>query len=520
MANRHVASPCMLVDGPVERHMAAPQSEGAIPVSTASEHTCQLDILGSRQSIYIHPDDYCPGMSSISDQSASSVASQPSHLFYQTGIRRPLIDRAEGAYMWAEDGRRYLDGSSGAMVSSIGHSNPRVLEAMRHQMDRVTFAYRLQFENEQAEELARELAAVMPSGLDRVFFASGGSEAVESAIKLARQYSFVTGREQRWKVISRFPSYHGATFGALSVTGYSPLTDPFLPMISDMGKIPAPTAYRDDDDLTLHARGLRYADMLEDEIHAQGPQSVLAFIMEPVGGATTGALVAPDSYYQRIREICDRYEVLLIYDEVMSGAGRTGAFLAAEHWDQVPDVVALSKGLGGGYVPLGAVVASSKLVDPVLDAGGFQHGFTYAGNPLACAAGRAVLNEIISNDLCSNAAEQGIYLMSRLEELKSQFEFVGDVRGKGLLTAIELVGDNWDVLPPELNAHQRVVDLAFERGLIIYPKRTRGGYEGDHVMICPPLNVTTEQIDEIIDTLTDTLATFGAEIAACEKART
>lgn len=418
--------------------------------------------------------------------------------------------------MWAEDGRRYLDGSSGAMVSSIGHSNPRVLEAMRSQMERVTFAYRLQFENEPAEELASELAAVMPSGLDRVFFTSGGSESVESAIKLARQYAFVTGQEQRWKVISNFPSYHGATLGALSVTGYSPLTDPYLPMISDMGKIPAPAAYRDDDDLTWHERGLRYADRLEAEIDAQGPDSVLAFILEPVGGASTGALVAPDSYYQRIRDICDRRGILLIYDEVMSGAGRTGAFLAAEHWGQVPDLVALSKGLGGGYVPLGALIASSRLVDPVLAAGGFQHGFTYAGNPLACAAGRAVLSEIMSNGLCSNAAVQGRYLMSRLEELKSQFEFIGDVRGKGLLTAIELVGRDWEVLPPELNAHQRMVDLAFERGLIIYPKRTRGGYEGDHVLVCPPLIVTSEQIDVIVDILADALATFGTEIAVGE----
>jgi adenosylmethionine-8-amino-7-oxononanoate aminotransferase len=434
-----------------------------------------------------------------------------SHLFFLGGTRRPRIDRAEGIFMWAEDGRRFIDGSSGAMVSSVGHSTPRVLAEMRAQMERVTFTFRLQFENEAAEELASELVAVLPGDLDRVFFTSGGSESVESAIKLARQYAVVTGRPERSKVISLSPSYHGATLGTLAVGGYRPLVDPFLPMIAQMPKIPAPTAYRDQDSLSMEERGIRYADMLETEILAQGSANVLAFLMEPVGGASTGALVAPDTYYPRVREICDRYGVLLIYDEVMSGAGRTGAYLAAEHWGQVPDIVALSKGFGGGYAPLGAMVTASRLVDPIMAAGGFSHGFTYAGNPLACAAGRAVLAEIVDNDLGGNAAKRGDQLMDRLEGLKSRFGFIGDVRGKGLLTGIELVGEDWAVLPPTLNAHQRVAELAYERGLIIYSKRTRGGYEGDHVMVCPPLIVTDDQIDEIVDILGDALTAFAAE---------
>lgn len=436
-----------------------------------------------------------------------------SHLFYQTRLRRPLIDRAEGIYLWDVTGRRYIDGSSGAMVCNIGHSNPRVLAAMRAQMERATFAYRLHFENEPAEELARELAARMPAGLDRVYFCSGGSEAVESCIKLARQYAIARGQSGRYKVISRYPSYHGSTLGALAVTGYTPLSAPFAPMMHEMPKIPAPTCYRDRDALSMEARGLRYADMLEAKIVEEGPETVLAFLLEPVGGASTGALVAPDSYYTRVREICDRYGLLLIYDEVMSGAGRTGRFLAAEHWPVRPDIVALSKGFAAGYSPLGAMVAAREVTEPVLATGGFAHGYTYAGNPLACAAGRAVLRELVENDLPGNARELGGYLHARLETLKERFAFVGDVRGKGLLLAFEMVADRdtWEVLPPELNAHQRVVDLAYERGLIVYSRRTRGGLSGDHILVCPPLIVTRAQVDELMALLLDTLGAFARE---------
>ncbi len=434
-------------------------------------------------------------------------------VFYQTRLKRPVLDRSEGIYLWDTSGKRYLDGSSGAMVSNIGHSNPAVLDAMRAQMDKATFGYRLHFQTNAAEALAEKLASLSPDGMNRVFFASGGSEAVESAIKLARQYALTQNEAQRWKVISRFPSYHGSTLGALSLTGYSPLSAPFDPMMRAMPKIAAPRAYLDGLDADDPATGRHYADMLEEQILREGPETVLAFIVEPIGGASTGALVPPVGYMERIREICDQYEVLLIHDEVMTGGGRTGRFFGGEHWQGDPDIIAISKGFGGGYVPLGAIIARDDMVKAVLDKGGFVHGFTYAGNPLACAAGLAVIEEIERGDMVSNAAKMGDLLKARLSALMQRYSFIGDVRGKGLLLAFELVSDRNTMapLPKDLNAYSRLVDIAYEQGLIIYSRRTRGGYEGDHFLVCPPMIITPEGIDEIMTGLTTALDIFAAE---------
>jgi len=436
-----------------------------------------------------------------------------SRLFYQTRARRPMLDRAEGIYLWDVNGKRYIDGSSGAMVSNIGHSNPRVLDAMRTQMDKSTFGYRLHFETQPAEDLASRVAELSPPGHEKVFFVSGGSEAVESAIKIARQYRYVTGDTKRSKLISRSPSYHGSTMGALSLTSYRPLTDPFTPLFVDMPKIPAPRCYLDRDDLSDDERGIKYAEMLRQKIIDEGSETVLAFVMEPIGGASTGALVAPDSYYRRIREICDEFDVLLIYDEVMTGVGRTGKFLACEHWNINPDIIATSKGFGAGYVPLGAMTARDELVEAVLDAGAFQHGYTYAGNPIACTAGLAVIDEILEQDLMGNAARMGLELTAGLKALQTQFPFIGDVRGKGLLLAFELVSDieTMDPLPKELDAHTRLVDIAYEKGLIIYSRRTRHGLEGDHFLVCPPMIVTSEQVRDILTLLQQSLSEFAAE---------
>lgn len=436
-----------------------------------------------------------------------------SRLFYQSRLSRPELDRAEGIYLWDKAGKRYLDGSSGAMVSNIGHSNPAVLEAMRAQMEKSTFGYRLHFQTEASETLADRTAALCPGGLDRVFFVSGGSEAVESTLKLARQYALSRGEAQRYKVISRMPSYHGSTLGALAVTGYAPLSAPFDPMMVRMPKIPAPRAYLDGRDPEDTATGLHYANMLEQKILDEGPETVLAFIVEPVGGASTGALVPPAGYMRRIREICDACGVLLIHDEVMSGGGRTGRFWGAEHWDVVPDLISISKGFGGGYVPLGAMIARGDIVEAVLDAGGFAHGHTYAGNPLACAAGVAVIDEIERQGMVGNAARMGELLKSRLSALMNRYPFIGDVRGQGLLLAFELVADRMTMepLPKSLNAFNRLVDIAYDKGLIIYSRRTRGGLSGDHFLVCPPMIVTEDGIDEIMDKLTAALDDFAGE---------
>jgi adenosylmethionine-8-amino-7-oxononanoate aminotransferase len=445
--------------------------------------------------------------------------SEPSKLFYQSGSRRPMFERSKGVHVWTSDGARYIDASSGAMVSNIGHSNPRVLAAMHEQMQRGAFAYRLHFESEPAERLATALGRLSPPGHNRVFFASGGSEAVESAIKLARQYALARGEGSRTEVISRYPAYHGSTLGTLAVTGYDPLTRPFAPMFRDMPKIPAPRAYLDRDNLSDEDKGLKYAEALKDKIEEIGPQRALAFIMEPVGGASTGALVAPDSYYQRIRDICDEYGLLLIYDEVMTGVGRTGKFLAAEHWNQSPDIIVLGKGLGAGYAPLSAVVSRSDIVEAVLADGGFMHGYTYAGNPLACSAGLAVLKEIIDRDLIGNAARMGDLLKGRLQSLMDRFPFIGDVRGKGLLLAFELVSDRatMEPLPRALNAFHRLVEIAYSNKLVIYSRRTRGGDAGDHFLVCPPMIVTMDDIDEIMEKLTLSLAAFAHETGLADE---
>ncbi|PCJ07709.1 MAG: aspartate aminotransferase family protein [Rhodobacteraceae bacterium] len=439
-----------------------------------------------------------------------------SSLFYLGGGHKPVLDQARGIYMWDQDGRRYLDGSSGAMVCNIGHGNENVLAAMQRQMKRFTFGYRTQFETEASEALATRLAGLCPDGHEKVFFVSGGSEAVESAMKLARQYAVTIGESNRWKVISRAPSYHGCTLGALAVTSYDPLTAPFVPMMQAMPKVPAPRAYLDGLDPNDPATGQFYADQLDAVIRSEGPGTVLAFLLEPIGGASTGALVPPQGYMQAVQDICQAHGVLLIMDEVMTGAARTGRFLGGDHWNMKPDIIAMSKGLGAGYVPLGAVIAHERVVEPVIKSGGFNHGFTYAGNPLASAAGLAVLDEIERLDLAGNAARMGLHLTNILTGLMDRHQIIGDVRGLGLLQAFEFMSDRQTKapLPARMRAFDRFLQIAYGLGLIVYSRRTRQGLEGDHIIIAPPLIITKPQLDEIEVMLDEALCIFSKEIGA------
>jgi len=425
------------------------------------------------------------------------------HLFYMTRKKLPLIQSAAGIYMYDHTGKQYIDGCSGAIVCNIGYGNPRVAAAVAEQAHSTFFAYRLHFENKPALELAQKLVSRSASHLNRVFYVSGGSEAVETAMKLCRQYYFNLGQGARSVFISRSPAYHGCTLGALALTTYAPLEIPFRPLIKAYPKIPAPYCYRCAFNLTYPDCDLACARHLETVIREQGPQNVAAFIAEPIGGASTGALVPPEEYFGIVQEICRRYDVMLILDEVMTAFGRTGKLFGYEHWQVEADIIALSKGMAAGYFPLGAVMARDTIVKEVVDRSGFAHGFTYAGNPMACAVGLEVFKIITEEKLPDNAADTGRVLKAGLKDLAGRHPLIGEVRGRGLLLALELVKDprTREPFPAELNVGQRLTDIAYEEGLIIYPRRPIQGLAGDHVLVAPALILTLAQVDEILTRL-------------------
>lgn len=443
----------------------------------------------------------------------------PVQLFYlkKGAPRRPTVSHGEGIYLWDTKGRRYIDASSGPIASNLGHANPRVIAASDRQMRQVAYASRAFFENDANADLADIVTRLAGPGLERAFFVSGGSEATESAMKLARQYAVTQGQASRWKVLSRNPSYHGGTMGAIAISGDPVSEAAFGPMTRLMPKVPAPFTYRLPEGHTAESYAEHCAAALEETILREGPETVLAFFLEPVGGLATGALVAPDRYYARVREICSRHGVLLVFDEVMSGAGRTGQFLAAHYWPEArPDIVTLAKGIGAGYAPLGAVLASRELVDAVAEAGGFMHGFTYASNPLSCAIGHAVVSETVDRGLIPNAAAMGDRLRERLQQVQKGSRVMGDIRGKGLLMAIEIVGDRDTkaILPAQTQAIQRIVDLGMERGLLLYSRRTANGQFGEWLMVAPPLIVDAPQIDIIAGLIGETLAAFEKQLGS------
>jgi len=425
------------------------------------------------------------------------------------------VTKGEGVYLWDNNGNKYLDGSSGAVVTSIGHGNPRVLEAMRVQSEKVTFAYARVWENDSNEQLSQRLTENAGCGLDASFFVSGGSEATETTIKFARQVAFARGKKSRWKIISRSPSYHGNTLGALAITGDLTLHSIFGPMLKDMPKISTPLSYRLPLGMSAESHAMICAAELETKILEEGADSILAFIIEPIGGTATGAAYAPDAYYKKVREICSHYGVLLIFDEVMSGVGRCGRFLAAHYWpDCQPDIVALAKGLSAGYAPMGAMMTRSDLVEEVRSSGGFAHGHTYVANPISCAAAVAVIDEIEENNLVRKSAELGELLRTKLTELQQGIKILGDVRGRGLMQAIEIVACNEtkEMLSVEVNAISRLQRYCKENGLLFDFRRASGGVYGEWLMICPPLIITPDQIDDMVRTLEKALRRLQDEL--------
>ncbi len=423
----------------------------------------------------------------------------------------PHVSHGDGIYLWDKQGSRYLDGSSGAITANIGHNNQRVRAAMLEQTDKVVHAYGRFWDNDASIALSEKLCSIVDWGYDACFYLSGGSEAVETAVKFAKQAAFARGETSRWRVISRTPSYHGATMGLLGITGDEDFAGPFQKMFVPMPKVSAPFTYRTPDGISVEENGKRCLAELEQKIIAEGAESVLAFLMEPIGGTATGCLVAPDLYYTGVRDICDRYGIFLIFDEILSGSGRSGTFLAAQQWsDCRPDIVALAKGLSGGYAPLGGILTNHELVQPVREMGGFFHGHTYAGNPLSCAIGAAVLDEMVDRNLFDNAKAMGALLRERLEELKETTGLVGDVRGRGLAQAIEIVSDqeSKSVFSSESGALDTIKKICMENGLVLLSRRLCNGRYGEWLMVCPPLIINAEQVDELVSALEKSLLTF------------
>lgn len=431
----------------------------------------------------------------------------PDHIFGRsTKGKPPTALRGEGCYLIDAAGKRYLDGSGGAAVSCLGHSDEGVRAALHAQLDALAFAHTGFFTSEPAEALADLLIAHAPAGIARVYLVSGGSEAMEAALKLARQYFLEVGQPTRHRVIARRQSYHGNTLGALATGGNAWRRAQFAPLLVETTHIAPCYDYRDRrEGETPEAYGRRVADELEAEILRLGPETVMAFVAETVVGATAGAVPPVPGYLQRIREICTRYGVLLILDEVMCGMGRTGHLFACAEDGVAPDILTIAKGLGAGYQPVGAMLCSGAIYDAIAAGSGFfQHGHTYQGHPMAAAAGRAVLEAVLGRGLLARVRAQGERLDAALHAAFGQHPHVGDIRGRGLFRALELVADRETKAPfdPSRGVNKIVKAAAFEAGLICYPMGgTIDGVAGDHVLLAPPFIIEDAQIGELVEKL-------------------
>ena len=433
------------------------------------------------------------------------------HVFHRhCHAKLPSIASGEGVYLFDTEGKQYLDGCGGAAVSNLGHNHTAVKDAIKQQLDAIPFAHTGFFTNQASEDLATILTDLAPDPLNHVYFVSGGSEAVESALKMARQYFVEIGKPQKTQFIARRQSYHGNTLGALAVGGNEWRKEPFRPLLSSVHHISPCYAYRDQrENETELDYSMRVANELETKILEVGADNVMAFVAEPVVGATTGAVPATEGYFKRIREICDQYDVLLILDEVMCGIGRTGTFYAFEQDKIIPDLVTMAKGLGAGYQPIGAVVASSKIYDAIANGSGFfQHGHTFMAHPMACASALATINTILDEHLLERVSEQGNKLKGKLQMALQSLPYVGDIRGRGLFLGVELVADKSTKKPlaSSTEANKKMKNIAMQHGLMCYPMAgTIDGKQGHHILIAPPFIINDEQLDELVSKLTSAL---------------
>ena len=431
-----------------------------------------------------------------------------SNVFHRSFAAPPLTAvAARGSFIFDNEGKRYLDASGGAAVSCLGHCHPKVVEVVREQLGRLDYAHTGFFTNTAQEELADDIIAHAPPNMARVFVVSGGSEAIEAAIKMARQYWLEKGEPQRTRFIARRQSYHGNTLGALAAGGNMARRVPYAPLLSGAFSHIAPYyPYRDrKDGESEEAYGQRVADELETEILRLGPANVAGFLAEPVVGATLGSQPAVPGYFARIRDICDRHGVLLIADEVMSGMGRCGTLYAMEHEGVEADIIVMAKGLGGGFQPIGCVIASNKVVQAFMDgSGAFTHGHTYMGHPVACAAGVAVQQVLREEGLIGRVRDQGPRLEAMLHDRFGNHANVGDIRGRGFFWSLEFVADRTTkaTFDPAMKMNGRLAQEALARGLVCYPMGdTIDGVHGDHVSLAPPYNASDEELDLAVSLL-------------------
>ncbi|MDR3003361.1 MAG: aspartate aminotransferase family protein [Acidovorax sp.] len=429
------------------------------------------------------------------------------HIIHRSLLKTPrMAQTSQGITITDTQGKSYIDASGGAAVSCLGHAHPDVLAAMHAQLDQLAYAHTSFFTSAVAEELADHLADHAPQGLDQVYFVSGGSEAVEAALKMARQYFVDIGQPQRTRFVARGQSYHGNTLGALAVGGNEWRRKQFAPLLMDVGRVAPTYAYRDQRaDESLEQYGQRLLAEIDAQFQVLGPDTVIAFVAEPVVGATAGALTAPPGYFAGVRALCDRYGILFIADEVMCGMGRTGTLHAVEQEGVVPDLMTIAKGLGGGYQPIGAVLAKGQVVEGMRRGSGlFQHGHTYLGHPMAAAAALAVQKVIQRDQLLPQVRTRGDYLRAALQDRLGTHAHVGDIRGRGLFMAVELVQDRASkaTFDPARKLHAAVKAQAMEHGLLCYPMGgTIDGQHGDHVLLAPPFIVSESDIDQIVDRL-------------------
>jgi adenosylmethionine-8-amino-7-oxononanoate aminotransferase len=442
------------------------------------------------------------------------------HLFYRDLHRRYVrVVRGEGVHLFDDKGRRFLDGSAGAAVVNLGHGNERVVRVMADQARRLAFAHGSAFTNEPIMRLSERIAAKMPEPLNRVYFTSGGSETVESALKLARAFHMEGGQTQKYKVISRTVSYHGATIGALSMTGQHLRRGKYMPLLIPFPRVATCYCYRCPFGLSPRSCRVECAHDLERAILGDSPETVAAFVVEPVIGASAPGVNPPASYLPTVRRICNKYGVLLIFDEVMCGAGRLGTFSATERYGVVPDMVCLSKGISGGYAPLGALVVHRDIHKRIKASriGKFIHGHTFAGNPVSAAVGNEVMQILEEDRLYEHVTEVGEHLLQRLRSLRARHPIVGDVRGVGLLLGVEFVqkASTHRPFPPEQRVADRIQEHCLRRGLYLYPGTgSADGRSGDHVLISPPFVLTLAQADELLEAFEGAIGAVEEELAA------